>query len=371
MMEKPTSDEENPVDQAYSRTTLLELDPHSGELDGSSSKYRNLSRKPAIHKALNERTYITADLERVIYGSFNRKPACLIVFDFKFRFEADSHLRFRRAEIAVSFKATPDGFRKPVSEDDPVIYNFAPKRVYGNLTMENRSWTYGIEFPCMVSFGPVELGVQPFLEKSSSFEKGHRMEIVGREFKDAYHSEENEVIWVIKENGKQKDGIPDQLKFAIILGHTEGFQAEIKVSAETGSRLKLFGWPWSKDDPVLFQPAQGFGMPLETPRWFPDLETIRSDEWTEIVPQWMEWEVSLSIVPRCVSYMLIVYRIRQQTPISVEVAWGQIDIFVQRIFFLVNIKCTIIRIMNTTIILPCHYRLCHKVSLACIIGLLC
>lgn len=299
-MEQPTSNEESPLNQTYSRTTLLELDSHAGELGGS-----DVNRKSALHKVLNERTYITADLERVIYGNFNHKPACLIVFDFKFRFEADSHLRFKRAEIAVSFKATPNGTRKPVSGDDPVIYNFAPKRIYGNLTMENCSWSYGVELPCMVSLSPAQIGVQPYLGKTSSFQRGHCMEIYGREFKDADHSEENEVIWVIKENSKQKNGIPDGLKFAIILGYTEGFQANIKVTAETGSRLKLFGWPWPKDDPVLFQPTQGFGMLLETPRWFPDLGSIRSDEWMELIPQWKEWEVSLSIELQRASSMLI------------------------------------------------------------------
>lgn len=293
MMEQPTyaSDKDIPLDQANSRTTILELDPHAGDLAHAGGS--DVNRKNVLHKILNERTYITADLERVIYGSFDRKPACLIVFNFKFRFEADSHLRFKRAEIAVSFKATPDGSHKCRPKDDPVIYNFALKKMYGNLTMENNSWTYGIELPCMVTLGPAQFGAQPYVEKSSSFKKGHRMEIVGREFKDAEHDQENEVIWSIKENGKQKNGIPEELKFAVIVGYTGRFQADIKVTAETDFRLKLFGWPWSKDDPVLFRPTEGSGMPIETPRWFPDFETIRSEEWAELVPYWREWEVSL------------------------------------------------------------------------------
>lgn len=290
-MEQPTFDGETPLDQAYSRTTLLELDCHAGTLPRVDSG--DVNRKSAVNKVLNGRTYITADLERVIYGNFDRKPACLVIFNFKFRFEADSHLRFKSAEIAVSFKATPEGLNKPVPGDDPVIYNFAPKKMYGNLTMENLSWTYGIELPCMVSFGPVEFGVQPYAEKTSSFQKGHRMEIFGREFKDTHHYEENEVIWTIKENSRHKNGIPEQLKFAVVLGYAERFQADIKVTAMTGSKLKLFGWPWPKDDPVLFQPTNGFGMPLEIPRWFPDLETIGKDEWTELIPHWKEWEVNL------------------------------------------------------------------------------
>ncbi|KAL0631529.1 hypothetical protein Q9L58_009614 [Maublancomyces gigas] len=297
MMEQPISEKEISPHQAYSRTTLLEPDAHAGALrrtDSPADSRADVNRKKALNKVLNERTYITADLERVIYGSFDRKPACLILFNFKFRFEADSHLRFKRAEIAVSFKATPDSLNKPAPGDDPVIYNFAPKKMYGNLTVENLSWTYGIELPCMVSIGPAEVGVQPYMEKTSSFQKGYRMEIFGREFKDARHNEENEVIWTVKENSQHKNGIPDQLKFAIILGHKGRFQADIKVSAETGSRLKLFGWPWSKDDPVLFQPPEGFGMPLEIPRWFPDLETIKNEEWAELVPQWKEWESQIA-----------------------------------------------------------------------------
>lgn len=293
-MEQPTPDEKTPPSQTHSRTTLLELDHHTGELGRPKARVAardEVNRKNALHKVLNQRTYITADLERVIYGSFNQKPATLIVFDFKFRFESDSRLRFKAAEIAISLKATPDGINKPLPKDDPVVYNFAPKKIYGNATVETQSWTYGVAVPCMASVGLIQAGIQPYVERSSSFEKGHRMEISGRGFKDTQHEEENEVLWTIKENGKEKGGIPDQLKFAIILGYNGRFQADIKVTAEADFKLKLFGWPWPKDDPVFFRPTEGFGMPVETPRWFPDLDTIRDDEWAEFIPRWMEGQV--------------------------------------------------------------------------------
>lgn len=291
-MEKAISYEETQLGQTYSRTALLELDRHSGELGPQrNSTPDEVNRKNALHRVLNQHTYITADLGQVIFGSFNGKPACLIVFDFKFRFEADSRLRFKRAEIAIRFEATPDSTRKLSPKDDPVISNFAPKKIYGNTTTENHAWSYGIAIPCMVSLGPMQAGAQLHVERATSFQKGYRMEILGRGFKDTKHEEENEVIWTVKENSKQKDGIPDQLKFAVILGYSGRFQADIKVTAEADFKLKLFGWPWPRDDPVLFRPTEGFGMSAETPRWFPDFETIKEEEWTELLPLCREGQV--------------------------------------------------------------------------------
>ena len=84
------------------------LEPLSGTIElGAEKNGSEETRDKITHIEAFGRSVI-GSVTRVIYGSFNSTPACLICMRFTFRYSQSPILRFKRAEIVVSFDKSPD-----------------------------------------------------------------------------------------------------------------------------------------------------------------------------------------------------------------------------------------------------------------------
>src|ERR1700744_2799797 len=72
-------------------------------------------------------TSFSATTQRVQYGTFIGKPACLVLIDFTFRFKPKAAARYSYASITVRFRRATDvqNHRAPGAppEDDPQVAN--------------------------------------------------------------------------------------------------------------------------------------------------------------------------------------------------------------------------------------------------------
>ncbi|KAF4449354.1 hypothetical protein F53441_7332 [Fusarium austroafricanum] len=166
----------------------------------------------------------------VAYGTWRDSPAsptapaALVVMQFDFR-AGSGPLRYKSAEISISFKG-----QKPGS-NHPVIHQFFPtsNKSRGSQPALRRSASM--------------LPSDPFIWSPDEFI------IRGKTWLSKGVQEPDEVTWTINEiHG---------------MAHQGPFQATVEVEATTAiSLIKISNTPWSRDDPLLFDCVTHKGMPL-------------------------------------------------------------------------------------------------------------
>lgn len=84
----------------------------------------------------------------------------------------------------------------------------------------------------------------------------------------------------LKENRRQEGGIPEQLIATVAVVYEGPFQAVVDVSST--AIFDLLGRPWTKDDPVLFEPGVEEGPPVRDNR-DSQFSTLNEEDWRRIV----------------------------------------------------------------------------------------
>jgi hypothetical protein len=219
----------------------------------------------------------------VSWGKYNGKAACLVVLCFSLR-SGDHALRFRNANVKVTFERHPSS---GASQGDPAVLVFAPRKIFGLPTTESKKLTYNVELSAKVPAGPVEVGPTGSMGKESTYEKEHRFKTVGNFWSTKNGNNWDIVYWDSKENRKAKHGIPDRLNVGIIVGSDGPFQGIVEVTVDTPLKDGLFGFPWSKDDPVPFYPGVLKGL---SPRVI-EFDKLTEEDWKAMIPYEMEWQV--------------------------------------------------------------------------------
>ncbi|SCO86396.1 uncharacterized protein FRV6_10523 [Fusarium oxysporum] len=166
----------------------------------------------------------------VAYGTWSdsptspTSPAALVVMQFDFR-AGSGPLRYKSAEISISFKGQKPG------TSHPVIHQFFPtsNKSRGSQPALRRSASM--------------LPSDPFIWSPDEFI------IRGKTWLSKGVQEPDEVTWTINEiHG---------------IAHRGPFQATVEVEATTAiSLIKISNTPWSRDDPLLFDCITHKGMPL-------------------------------------------------------------------------------------------------------------
>jgi hypothetical protein len=74
----------------------------------------------------------------------------------------------------------------------------------------------------------------------------------GQKWFDEEREEENELEWTLIEPDKARSGICQPISLATVVTFSGPFRAIVDVTATTAVKLKVQRFPWSRDDPVLF-----------------------------------------------------------------------------------------------------------------------
>ncbi|EWZ87293.1 hypothetical protein FOWG_09190 [Fusarium oxysporum f. sp. lycopersici MN25] len=180
----------------------------------------------------------------VAYGTWSdsptslTSPAALVVMQFDFR-AGSGPLRYKSAEISISFKGQKPG------TCHPVIHQFFPT--------SNKSRSSQPALRRSASMLPSD----PFIWSPDEYI------IRGKTWLSKGVQEPDEVTWTINEIHGSKFGICEPVKLAFIVAHRGPFQATVEVEATTAiSLIKISNTPWSRDDPLLFDCITHKGMPL-------------------------------------------------------------------------------------------------------------
>ncbi|KAH8692558.1 hypothetical protein GQ44DRAFT_733999 [Phaeosphaeriaceae sp. PMI808] len=223
-------------------------------------------------------------VKQVAFGKYKGKPAALLAFSFTFR-SGDLALRFKKALVKITFDKQPGS-----SEDSqvPEVQNWAPRKIYGVPNDEEKTWSYCLELQGSIPIGPAQPGLTGRIGSESAFKKAHRMSIIGKRWSSPTSPLLNIAYWEVREQGKTKYGIPDELHVATIVHHEGPFQASVEVTADTPLKNDLFAFPWPKDDPILFHVGKPKGQELAVS----DFGLLKDTDWLGLVPWDQEWEVN-------------------------------------------------------------------------------
>jgi|TARA_R110002003_G_scaffold9_14_gene486 hypothetical protein len=173
-------------------------------------------------------TSFSATTQRIQYGTYHGKHACLIVIDFTFRFKPKVAARYSYASITVMFRRATDSSNhrapKAPPESDPHVVNMAPKSMYGVVTSVEDKTVHDVTVPVMFEnpFG-LKAGVELHTSMERLEHSEHRMEIHGQRYEDDDHVDApNGVSWDLFENPIHQNGILRNFRAAVVVLNPPG-----------------------------------------------------------------------------------------------------------------------------------------------------
>lgn len=182
----------------------------------------------------------SARLRKVIFGSFDEQPACLIIFRVDFATAKKGWFRFRNATIDAEFEEAVDGQTEGSDEDSEddedgegsdglLIRKIYPELIRGHISTAAKSLGLGFDVPLAPVGGA---GLSAAISITAPREGLHLIQ--GR----LMGSPETRVKWNMNENEVDKGGIYEQPQFAAIVRHAQdqSFTMSLKIKATTYGR---------------------------------------------------------------------------------------------------------------------------------------
>ncbi|KAL8732429.1 MAG: hypothetical protein Q9181_003964 [Wetmoreana brouardii] len=199
----------------------------------------------------------SARLRKVIFGTFDGQPACLIVFRVDFATVKKGWFRFRNATIEAEFEETSSDSAETVDDDDdddedeyngPTICKFYPELIRGHISSAAQTYGLGFEVPLAPVGGAA---ISAHWDITGPREGLHL--IHGR----LMGSPETRVKWTMNENEVSKGGIYEQPMFAVIVRQSQDqpFTMSMKIKATTYGGLPVTGRGGSR---ILFKPSKAY-----------------------------------------------------------------------------------------------------------------
>jgi hypothetical protein len=240
-----------------SSTVELEVDNEALHLGAKTPKELTETSARAVSNNVG-RSGVRGDVIYLQHGKYKGKPATLLAFKFQFQFEQNSTNRFSRAEIRVAF----DSSGSNASPDSrPAVRHFAPALICGPSSTGQITKSISVSPSITTPTSPVQVGVEIPMTRSTTVPRDFQMKIIGEPWASDEDAEDDDmVIWRVDENYAQADGIPRDVKTAVLVQHTgDVFQATVHIKVRTRMGMSLFGWPWSKPTPLIVSDKSSFG----------------------------------------------------------------------------------------------------------------
>ncbi|KAH7310221.1 hypothetical protein BKA65DRAFT_167607 [Rhexocercosporidium sp. MPI-PUGE-AT-0058] len=176
-----------------------------------------------------------AELFAVTHGTIvpNGNHAVLLILDFHFAGSIQDGRRFKHVELTVAFgqKDRPIG-QKP----DPIVKQMAPVGTFG-LDTTKESVEHVAEGNANVSAGPslATVGIGGRYQKTTTVDHMRHAMLHGyRWIHKRNRGTQNAAVWKLDENHASKNGVPPQLRAAILIEVPQDcgpFKAELTVKA--------------------------------------------------------------------------------------------------------------------------------------------
>lgn len=275
------SDIESSLRSYRSRAVDFKEVLESGEL-GRQRNVGDETRTKIIQQEFSGSGMI-ASITRVCYGTFNKRKAGIIVFQFLFHWSSDGY-QVRCLDVEITFEPRSKRARRAGVDNTllPVVLNLSPRKAYGIPNSGGRKWLYSVEQQTndrpssTVKSATCNVG-------QKAFEEAHRLEIVGTPWSDSRRREPHKACWTIKEIGRQIFGLPDEINVAVLVECEDDFQADVRLTLDLPLYRRLLrGFPWPADDPILFTPKWNetlIGKPLRTTQF----ETLSDADWDLLI----------------------------------------------------------------------------------------
>lgn len=200
-------------------------------------------------------TGIIGSVCSVVLSKWVQLNAALIVIQVEFRAK-EGLLRFKNAEVSLSFEPQTQ------SQASPVIRSIYPE------TNRNSKPRF------IASSSTLSTSSQPSI---SSIWPSNEFLVRGRKWSEKDREEPHQVFWTLNEAKGSSQGICQTVKLASVVTFSGPFQAVVDIKATTGVGIKVRNFPWSQDDPVLFDGATTKGRPLHKLQ----LDDLKESELTE------------------------------------------------------------------------------------------
>lgn len=213
--------------------------------------YRS-SEKQRLQEGKLGSSEFSARLQKVIFGTYQGKTACLIAFRVNFAPKSRGWFRFRSAIIQAETEDAVDSNSANVADDDqddddycevaeeepsegPLVVRFHPSLVRGPVRTAIQTYGIGLEAP----IAPPGIGVNLSANYSLTAPRVSSDLIQGI----LTGSPERGVKWIMKENEVSKSGIYEQPTFAMIVRFQEerGFILTLNMKATTYGGLAVTG----------------------------------------------------------------------------------------------------------------------------------
>ncbi|KAH7028207.1 uncharacterized protein B0I36DRAFT_351617 [Microdochium trichocladiopsis] len=261
-----------------------------GSLQLGKDRPRPLDRNNVVEREAGHAGF-RATVHRVQYGTCHGQRACLVTFNYAFRWPASQSRRFRSARITVYFGSevgTKDNsdYNSDGDDDDdasdknePSIVYLVPALVYGEpkVRREETMWNWKLPISVQPPGGGPSGGMTIEREVKAAIDREMRMRVCGVKKSSNYSDIDDIAEWTITENSAQLDGIPPYFQAAVVLrwpANSDRVMASVVVEPEFDFSFSNMWYSYRlhqrRRDPICFDGKTSKGDPIDTGKDFSD-----------------------------------------------------------------------------------------------------
>ncbi|KAI5366711.1 hypothetical protein Slin14017_G043510 [Septoria linicola] len=218
----------------------------------SQSAVTTHARNAIQHRELGSLSLI-ANLTRIRYGYWHALPACLIGFKFQFLGSEARWTRFGKADISIRLSSTIAPTVEMGQESsssligvgaDPELVDFGPKHLSSAGTSEKRGWHISAQLAASLPVAPI-VPTTPALSAgfSRSYDRHYASSVDAAAFASHGHTAPDTLRFWIREDTKQKDGLPLEFGCAAIVTYAAPSSFQATVEVKTGLMFDMFAQP--------------------------------------------------------------------------------------------------------------------------------
>ncbi|KAL2065847.1 hypothetical protein VTL71DRAFT_3517 [Oculimacula yallundae] len=219
---------------------------------------------------------VRAQVTKVSHGTFFSSPATLIVFSFNLHCE-DKNVRFKKANFKITFSKHSTAASTDL---EPEVVKLAPRKIFGHQSIQGGKIKRIVEeLTCWVPRSTHLKWSTLNEEREAEYGTSNRDSIVGNFWSSDPGARWDIAYWDVREDKRTKDGIPNKLDVAVIVGVSGPFLAVVEVLVDTPIASGILACPWKKDSPALFVPGVQMGKQPRTNKF----DELTTEEWKALI----------------------------------------------------------------------------------------